>query len=326
MGKTKKKTEKHLSAGKKLLTILLLSCSMVGLGVSIGFAAGKDIYALIFAALSAVVAFIMLSILLKDYQTKKKKTTKWYVDKYIAALVPVWVLSAIFLIAVGYDENETIMYIGFLMFPAISMMIAPNAALYALRDSKGWKKIFYANGNLERFKDTNVFYSIKPPVDFERKIYRAVIKDQFLDVFALISLMFIIALVGIWAILTYDSHSVAPGDLLYAIRYVKLRRGTGLMAFLLLLVVVFGFPAFVYYVTNAIYKLRIIAKHQYMAYHAIVRKVDSYRMLIDCDGRCYEYKYSTLVGMKENQINNTPAVLIFIPDSVVIFPDEILKA
>lgn len=38
------------------------------------------------------------------------------------------------------------------------------------------------------------------------------------------------------------------------------------------------------------------------------------------------YKYGTLVGMKENQVNDTPATLIFIPDDVLIFPDEVLNS
>ena len=39
----------------------------------------------------------------------------------------------------------------------------------------------------------------------------------------------------------------------------------------------------------------------------------------------YKNKYCILVGMREKQIDNTPAVLIFIPDDVLVFPDEIFK-
>ena len=94
---------------------------------------------------------------------------------------------------------------------------------------------------------------------------------------------------------------------------------------MLVVAVVFGFPVFVYCLTNAIYKLRIVTRHEYMAYHAVVRGVNGYKMRIDCDGRRYEYKFSTVVGMRSDQICDTPAVLIFIPDDVLIFPDEILS-
>ena len=63
-----------------------------------------------------------------------------------------------------------------------------------------------------------------------------------------------------------------------------------------------------------------------MAYHAVVKYMDTYKMVIDSGNRKYEYKYSTLVGMKEKQVHDTPAVLIFIPDDVLIFPDEKFKA
>ena len=320
-----KKNNKSLSTGKKLLVILLLSCSIVGFGICVGFVV-KDIFYLVFAVPAAIIGFIMLLILLKDYKTEKKeKTTKWYVDKFLAGLVPVWVIAAISVIGIGYEENEAVMYAGFLMFPVLSILIAPNAALYAIRDSKGWERIFYGKGNLEKFKEDKVFYTVKAPVAFEKRIVRAVIKERILNVFTAISVMFIVAVIGLFYILNYDSHNVAPGDLFGAIIHVKVRRGTGIAAFLLLLVVVFGFPAFVYYVTNVIYKLRTVTSHKYIAYHAIVQRVNTYKMRIDCDGRKYQYDYATVVGMKSDQIHDTPATLIFIPDDVLIFPDEVLK-
>ena len=97
------------------------------------------------------------------------------------------------------------------------------------------------------------------------------------------------------------------------------------MAFVLLLVVVFGFPVFVYSVTNFIYKLRIITSHKYLAYHAVVNNMNDGTLRINCDKRQYKNKYCILVGMREKQIDNTPAVLIFIPDDVLVFPDEIFK-
>ena len=324
MSKTKKKTDKSLPIGLKLLLILLLTFSMVGTGLFAGLAY-INIYSLFFAVPSVIVAFISLLFLLKDYKTaKKEKTSKWYLDKYLAAFVSVWVIAAIVLIADGSDKNEMVLYVGILMFPLISILVAPNAVMYALKDVKGWKRIFYGKGNLEKFKDNKEFYTVKAPVDFEKRIFRTVVKDQILNGFTLISLMIIGAIAGLISILTYDSHSVAPGDVFGAIMYVRVRRGTGVMAFILLVIAVFGFPVLVYYLTNAIYKLRIVAGHKYMAYHAVVKSVNSYKIMIDRDGRKYEYKYGTLVGMKEKQVNNTPAILIFIPDDVLIFPDEVV--
>ena len=329
----KKKADKSLPIGIKLLLILLFSCSVVAFAVSAAFAF-QDVYSLAIAVPSGIAAFVILMILLKDYKpadkakSKKKtpkKTTKWYVDKIIAALVLLGVVFAVFLIAVGAGENEPVMYAGFLLSPLISILIAPNAVLYALKDMKDWKGIFYGKGNLGSFKDNKVFYWVKTPVAFEKRLFWAVVKDQILNIGAAITLMVFAAGAGLFSILTYDSHSVAPGDILGAIFYVRVRRGTGVMAFILLLVVVFGFPLFVYYITNAINKLRIIAGHKYMAYHAVVKSVNTYKVRIDSDGRTYEYKYGTLVGMREKQVQDTPATLIFIPDDVLIFPDEVFE-
>ena len=332
MSKKKKKPEKSLSIGLKLLLILLFSCSTVAFAVSAAFAF-QDAYSLVIAVPAGIIALVTILILLKDYKpaqnakTKKTatKTAKWYVDKIIAALVLLGVVFAVFLIAVGAGENEAVMYAGFLLFPLISILIAPNAVLYALKDMKDWKGIFYGKGNLGSFKDNKVFYWVKAPVAFEKRLFWAVVKDQILNIGAAITLMVFAAGAGLFSILTYDSHSVAPGDILGAIFYVRVRRGTGVMAFILLLVVVFGFPLFVYYITNAVNKLRIIAGHKYMAYHAVVKSVNTYKVRIDSDGRNYEYKYGTLVGMREKQVQETPATLIFIPDDVLIFPDEVFE-
>lgn len=322
---SKKKTnqqKKKLGIGKKLGAIMLLSCSLVGLGVLIGFSVW-DVISLIFAVPVCVLAFAMLLILLKDYdRNKKEKTTKWYVDKILAALVPVWVISAITIIALGYEEDDVIFAAGLLMFPLLSILISPNAVMYALKDMKDWKKIFYGKGNLESFKATNEFYPVKAPVPFEKKLFLAVFRDQILDLLTVITIMFVGSVVAIILLLSYDSYSVRPGDLLGAILYVRVRRETGFMFFIMIAIVVFGLPLVCYYITNSIYRFRIVSGHKYIAYHAIIWNMDGSIMRINRDKRQYKYEYCTLVGMRPKKVNNTPAVLIFIPDGVFIFPDE----
>ena len=110
MSDKNKKTKKPMSTGLKLLAILLLSISTVAFAVSLAFAF-LDIFSLVIAVPSGIIAFAMLLILLKDYKpadkknSKKKKTektteknAKWYIDKIIAALVVFGVLLAIFVI------------------------------------------------------------------------------------------------------------------------------------------------------------------------------------------------------------------------------------
>ena len=328
MGRNKKKKQStdSLSIGKKLFLILLLSFSLVATGIFAAFSFGNAV-ALVFAVPAGILAFVSLFILLKDYKIgekgKTEKTVKWYIDKFIAGLVPVLVIAALVMIVLYSEEDNAVLYVmGFLIFPILSIVISPNAALYSLKDMKGWKKIFYGKGNLEKFKDNKDFYKVKTPLSYERKIYWAVVKDQFLNVATVVVIMFLISVITILAMMRGVPGGVSPGNLIVAVIYVRARRSMGFMFFMLLFIAVFGFPIFVWYVTNAVSKLRIISKHEYIAYHAVVESVNGYVMRIDSDGRKYKYDYCTLIGMKAKQVKKTPATLVFIPDDVLMFPDK----
>ena len=137
--------------------------------------------------------------------------------------------------------------------------------------------------------------------------------------------MILISVIAILKMMRGVPGGIAPGNLIEAIIYVRAKRAMGFRFFTLLLIAVFGFPIFVWYVTNAISKLRIISKHEYIAYHAVVESVNGYVMRINSDGREYKYDYCTLIGMKAKQVKNTPATLVFIPDDVLMFPDEVFE-
>ena len=335
MGRNKKKKQSpdSLSNGKKLIIILLLSCSLVAFGV---FAAlsFNNVAALTFAVPTGILAFVLLFVLLKDYKIEKKgkrtkeaKTAKWYLDKFLAGLVPVLVIAALVLIITYSEEDNPVLYVaGFLIFPVLSIAISPNAALYSLKDMKDWKKIFYGKGNLQNFKDNKDFYNVKTPLPYERKIYWAVVKDQFLNISTVLVIMFFISVIAILKMMRGVPDGIAPGNLIGAIIYVRAKRAMGFRFFVLLSICVFGFPVFVWYVTNAISKLRIISKHEYIAYHAVVASVNGYVMYINSDdGRKYKYDYCSLIGMKAKQVKNTSATLVFIPDDVLMFPDEVFE-
>lgn len=335
MGRDKKKKQsaKSLSNGKKLAIILLLSCSLVATGVLAALSLSNTA-GLVFTVPAGILAFVSLLILLKDYKIEKKgktaKTTKpvkWYIDKFLAGFVPVLVIAALVLIITYSEEDNPVLYVtGFLIFPVLSISISPNAVLYSLKDLKDWKKIFYGKGNLENFKDNKDFYKVKPPLPYERRIYWAVVKEQFLNVSTVLVIMFLISVITIIVMMRGIPGGVTPGNLIEAIIYVRAKRAMGYRFFVLLLIVVFGFPVFVWYVTNAVSKLRIISKHEYIAYHAVVARVNGYVMYINSDdGRKYKYDYCSLIGMRAKQVDNTPATLVFIPDDVLIFPDEVIE-
>ena len=104
--------------------------------------------------------------------------------------------------------------------------------------------------------------------------------------------------------------------------YVKIERSAGFLFFAMVFIAAFGIPILAYYITNAACRLRVVKKHKYIAYHAVVKSVRSYKISINDNGRHYSYKYATCVGIREKNVHDTKAVLIFIPDDVLVFPDK----
>lgn len=328
---------KHLSTGKKLLIALLFSISIVFLGIFLGFfikylslgisTNDKDILdqsliALVFSFLVGVVFFITLMILLKTYEkNKSEKNRKWYIDKILIALTPVWMTIAMVLFSFHSEEKQTIYLVfSIIIFLIIGILTTPNIVIYALKDMKNWKSIFYNKGNISNHKSVSGFYMMHTPVSFERKIYFAVIKEQLLNmltVFLCIMLFIIIALLN-----RANEGTGSPGNIFYAVIHTKSVRAEGYFFFGAVFLAAFWIPIFAYYITNALYKLRIVRRHEYIAYHAIVDKVDTFKIRINNSGVYYKYDYCSCVGIKSKKINKTMAILIFIPDDLLLFPDK----
>ena len=69
-------------------------------------------------------------------------------------------------------------------------------------------------------------------------------------------------------------------------------------------------------------KVKVVKKHEYIAYHAIVPSVHNGKIFIWNNNKHYSYKYCTCVGIRERNVKDTPATLIFVHDDVFIFPDS----
>ncbi len=335
-------SSKELSIGKKLILILPFSCGLVALGIINGFFLGSLLQLFceatgiveeqtedlglaiafygVITLIVATVTFIPFGFLLVDYKSKNKKTARWYLDKVLLSLMVVGIAGALVIIT-AFGPGETLyMFIGMAMLPFMGLTVIPNAIRYALKDMKSWKSIFYGKGNLERFKKSKDYYKTRVPVPFEKKLVLAVIKEQFLNLIVVIGVMLIFAAIGIFAV-THDS-SEASGGLIGAVVHVKAERAAGTLFFLMIGIVTFAPPILAYYITNAVYKLRVIKRREYIAYHAIVSSVKDNVVLIDSDGRHYKYDYCTCVGIRQKDVHDTPATLIFIPDDVLLIPDK----
>ena len=273
--------------------------------------------------ISGIAEFALMHRLLKCYDKidKKKKTLKWQFDKQLIPMYVVGITSALVLITRRYnDEVGLYLIIGVAMFPLMGITATPNIVRYALREMKDWRNIFYKKGNLHKSKDSTDFYRIRKPLPYERRICIAVVKNQLMVLVGVILIMILIVVAYISSRSVPDS--VTPGNIVDSIIYVKRRRGQGLLFFMMIFVVTFAIPIIAYCITYAVNKLKVIIRHEYIAYHAIVKKVDGSNVIINQDGRVFQYKYCSCIGIRAKKVNNTGATLIFIPDDVLLIPDS----
>ena len=330
-------TNKHLSTGKKLLIALFFSVSIIFLGIFLGFfikylylgtimqdkyTLDQSLIALVFSFIVGIIFFVTLIILLRDYdRNKKEKNKKWYIDKILFALTPVWITIATVIFSFYSEEKQTI-YLAFsiIIFLIIGILTTPNIVLYALNDMKNWKSIFYNKGNISKHKIATDFYRMHAPVAFEKKIYFAVLKEQLLNISTIVLCIMLFIIIALFNG-AYESTGT-PGNVVYAIMHTRSIRAEGYFFFGAVFLAAFWIPIFAYYITNALYKLKIVRRHEYIAYHAIVDKVDTFKIIINNSGVHYKYDYCSCVGIKAKNINKTKAILIFIPDDLLLFPDK----
>lgn len=87
--------------------------------------------------------------MLRDYKPKKnKKTTSWYIDKYLIGFLPLVILTVLMYIAFGESDDGKIplLYIGLAMFPSVGFLVTPNGVRYAKKDMQGWKTAVFEKG------------------------------------------------------------------------------------------------------------------------------------------------------------------------------------
>lgn len=332
--KNKKKT---LSNGKKLLVALFFSVSVIFLGIFLGFfikyfflgitthdndLLDESFIDLFFSFIVGLIFFVTIMILLRNYdKNKKEKNVKWYIDKILFALTPVLMTVAMVLYSF-YNEDDEVIYLLFsvILFLIIGIISTPNVVIYALKDMKNWKDIIYKNGNLGYCKNAKGFYRTNKRVPYERRLFFTVLRDQLLDIFTIV--LVILFFVMRYLFLKSSDSFEGKGNILYAIIHTKSIRADGYMFFGAVFLAAFWIPIFAYYITNAIYKLRVVKRHEYIVFHAIVDEVDTFKLRIKNKYVNFKYDYCSCVGIKAKDINKTKSILIFVPDDLVLFPDN----
>lgn len=324
---------------KKIILIILFPIALMIFAMSNGFfldvlleaiirksvLADLGIYGSI-TVISGIVEVAIMHALLKGYDkvAEKKKTLKWYFDKQLIPMFVVGITSALVLITKRNDDNEGLYrVIGAAMFPLMGITATPNVVRYALREMKNWKDAFYKTGNLHKSKDSKDFYRVRKPLPCEGRMCFTVVRNQLMILVGVILIMLLI----VYAYISSRSvpDSVPAGDIAQAVIFVRRRRGQGPLFFMMIFVVTFAISIIAYCITYMAKKLRVILRHEYIAYHVIVKKVEDSTVTVDRDGKVFHYKDCSCIGIQAKKINNTGATLVFIPDDVLLVPDEVVK-
>ena len=321
------KKRKTLSTGILLLLILLFSAIVLCFGISIGFlidaCLNKSIEDIIitvfFNLIIGSIYFVLLNILIRTKDIENNKTRKWYFNGNLLSLVLTLPITALTVITLQPTDGFINSLVGFGMFPLIGIITTPNIVKYARKDTEKWKKIFYKKGNLDSSKETDDYYRVKTPVSFEKKILFEVYKHQFLNILVVIVFMAFVIYLCVHHIMTDQSYT---DNVVTNIIQTRANRKFGFILFLTIIFLSFGIPIVAYYITNALKKIRVVRNHEYIAYHVIVPRINNGKIYIFDKNRRYAYNYCTCVGIKEKNIHNIPATLIFVPDDVLIFPDN----
>ena len=327
MKKEKRKPRKELSIGVKLILILMFSVVFVAFGICFGFlinsflnpSTNNIIINAVFTLVVGIVYMTLLLILIRDKDKEKVQSIKWYFNGILISLMFNLIITALTLFALGVDENNFINYVlGFGIFPLIGIITTPNIVKYVKKDTTKWKHIFYNNGNLHLIRGSKDFYRVLTPVSFEKKILSEVYKEQLKNLLVVIGFMIIV--IASFLVYIINDHSYSD-NVISALIELKIKRAAGFMFFLTIIFVTFGIPIISFYIANALKKVRVVKNHEYLAYHAIVSGVRSGKVIVSDNNNHYKYNYCTCVGIKEKEVHQTPATLIFVPDDVLLFPD-----
>lgn len=323
----KRKPRKELSIPVILLVILMFPITFLSFGICVGFLATSFIvysargiltYSIL-SLLFGVLCMSLLFILARNSDKENVKPFKWYVNCMLMSLVFVLIITAVTIFTMGSDDSITNYIVGALMFPLIGIITTPNVVRYVKKDTTKWKKIFYQNGNLHTHKNTVDYYRATTPVAFEKEILKEVRKEQLRNILVVVGIMLLIIVATIHRMIVGHHYT---GELIFDLRETRIERSFGFMFFLMILIFAFAIPIIAFYITNALKKIKVVKNHEYIAYHAIVSSVRSGKVCIFDKNKHYDYKYCTCVGIKEKNVHLTPATLIFIPDDVLLFPDN----
>ena len=333
MGNNRKKSNrkrKQEAAGKKetpigvtLLLILLVSalfilfCGATGVMIDaiIAFSTGcvkpeeTGNYLWRIVPVGIIYIFFFIVYCLDGIPGLKKSKEESFREDILGMFLIVMGFAGVVLMALAakYDRDMSGI-IGMLIYPAIGIGITPKIVKKSIMKMRKWEDskniLTYSN------KDENL-YSVKTPVAFEKRLFFEVVKYQFGNLFLAIGLVIVMIVVAlnVFSGSTIRSGSFAGRAALSAIASMI---GIG----------IFGIPIAICFLTKSIYKLRLVKKHKYQAYHVIAKSANDKVLLVEIGGYFQKVEYPVCVGIRKKEVHDTKATLIFLPDTAMLFPDK----
>ena len=238
-----------------------------------------------------------------NQEEQNKNPIKSFINTVLIILTIAAFIGAFIYIAASDPNVDMNMLIGIGAFPAIGLLMTPNIILYAIKSAKKLHKTKHSDSLSQ--KQIDGFYSVQTsPFDFDRKLIFTILRKQLFGAIVIISILAFLFL------LSFDRLDSASSKV------------SGGAVLLILGVLIFGIPAFSYFLTNLILRIRIVRRKEYDSCHAIVAGVDYKGLRLNGFGT-RPYKYAFCVGARNRDIHNTPATLVFILDEVYVIPDDV---
>lgn len=318
---------KALSTGKKLLLILLFSVSVAVFAIGVGnLFRCVEATTVVYTMISGVVYIVTFTLLLRDYKpSKKKKTTSWYIDKYLIGFLPVVILTGLMFVAFGESDDGKIplLYIGLAMFPSVGILVAPNGVRYSKKDMQGWKTAVFEKGNLRQIPRSDTFCKITEPLTFHGKLVFIMLMKRIRSTILGIILVTVFSFGGTVLIPLLDSvRSDGAQGLFSAVLHVKAVRAEGFVFFMILFFVTFGIPILAYNLTNTILTMKRVCRREYVAYRACVAEMKDGKVYIHHKEKIYSSKDVSCVGIRQKDVHDRNVILVFVPDAIYLFPEE----
>lgn len=238
---------------------------------------------------------------------KQPKTFKWYLDKVLMVPVGALALFGALALLAGKDEYDgELMLFGVGIMVFAGLLASPNIVLYGIKDSRDWKSKAFKDKKGRSFEEKLYkepsFYKLKDPSPYHDKVSFGVTREAALNFGGLIILIAFLLIRPVIAFLFGLPRNSAKG---FAV----------ISAVLTCLI-----PSFVYNVTCSAYRIRAFRRREYFACHAVVKSVDNFEMCISGEYGSYEFQYCRCLGIREKDVRDTEAILVFVPGEVYLIP------